>query len=75
MAISRSEGYRRSAGKEEGGLAAAEHFFRSVLDLPVRRIEEQRRTSSVAISKYSAPDVLLNASVNRLTPRSTERTS
>lgn len=38
MAISRSDGYRRAQGKEEGGLAAAEHFFTSSIGVEMSRI-------------------------------------
>jgi hypothetical protein len=40
MGLSRNDGYRASAGKEEGGLLAVEDFFRKVVDVPLRRILE-----------------------------------
>ena len=40
MPISRSEGYRRAVGKEEGGLAAVEAFFESQLGVSLQRITE-----------------------------------
>ena len=40
MGLSRSEGYRRGAGKEEDGLRVTEEFFRSVVEISLERIDD-----------------------------------
>lgn len=40
MPLSRPEGYRRGAGKEEAGLVAAEHFFKTQVGVVLERITD-----------------------------------
>jgi hypothetical protein len=54
MGPTRSEGYRRGAGKEEAGLNVVQQFFEQVPQVPLRRIED--REENYLRGDFSAPN-------------------